>query len=114
MPPSLRRLAGRFALAFRITWRLFQMHCESGRRCGWVKRGHKLYGLVAAFSSVGGRAASELEDRAARGQLDEARPLVEHLGIMAEELMRLAGGLSLETLRNQAEVADHPNRTAGP
>ncbi|MGP0067019.1 MAG: PAS domain S-box protein [Isosphaeraceae bacterium] len=66
---------------------------------------HKLSGMVATFSTVAGRVASELEDYATRGQLEEARPLVEQLETMAEELMRLAGGLSFETLRHQAEDA---------
>ena len=62
---------------------------------------HKLCGMVAAFSTVAGGVASDLEDHAAQGQLEEARPLVEQLETMAKELMRLAGGLSIETLRNQ-------------
>jgi hypothetical protein len=49
--------------------------------------------------------ASDLEDHAARGQLEEARPLVKQLETMAEALIRLASGLSLETLRHQAKVA---------
>jgi CheY-like chemotaxis protein len=75
---------------------------------------HKLSGMVAAFSTVAGGVASDLEDHAARGQLEEARPLVEQLETMAEELMRLTGGLSLETLRRQAEAAGERNRTSGP
>ena len=75
---------------------------------------HKLCGMLAAFSTVAGGVASDLEDHAARGQLEEARPLVEQLETMAQELMRLAGGLSLETLRHQAEAAGDPNRTVGP
>jgi PAS domain S-box-containing protein len=72
---------------------------------------HKVCGMVAAFSTVAGGVASELEDRAARGQLEEAPALVERLETMAQELMHLAGGLSLETLRQQAEAADDLNRT---
>ena len=34
----------------------------------------------------------------AQGRLEEARPLVEQLEVMARELLGLAGGLSLETL----------------
>jgi CheY-like chemotaxis protein len=63
---------------------------------------HKLCGMVAAFSSVAGGVASDLEDHAALGQLEEARPLVGQLEKMADELVRLTGGLSLETLRQQA------------
>ncbi len=65
---------------------------------------HKLCGMVAAFSSVAGGVASDLEDIAAQGRLEEARPLVGQLETMADELMRLAGGLSLETLRQQFET----------
>jgi hypothetical protein len=32
----------------------------------------------------------------------------------ASELARLAGGLTIETLRKQAEPTDDPNRTASP
>ena len=40
-----------------------------------------------------------------QGQLEAARPLAARLEAIAEELMRLAGGLSLDTLRGQAEDA---------
>jgi hypothetical protein len=58
--------------------------------------------------------ASELEDRAAQGRLDEARPLVGQLEAMAPELLRQVDGLSLETLRHQAGAAGDTSRTAGP
>jgi HPt (histidine-containing phosphotransfer) domain-containing protein len=73
---------------------------------------HKLCGMMAAFSTVAGAVASDLEDHAARGQIEEARPLVKQLETMAEELMRLASGLSLETLRHHAEVAGDRDPTA--
>ena len=60
---------------------------------------HKLCGMVAAFSSVAGDVASDLEDRASRSRLEEARPLAERLETMADELLRLATGLSVESLR---------------
>jgi HPt (histidine-containing phosphotransfer) domain-containing protein len=63
---------------------------------------HKLAGMVAAFSTTAGALASDLEDQAAQGQLDEARALVGQLETLAPELMRLVGGLSLDALRNQA------------
>ena len=66
---------------------------------------HKLCGMVAAFSTVAGEKASELEDEAAGGRLEEARPLVDQLESMAQELMRAVEGLSLETLRQQNEPA---------
>jgi hypothetical protein len=67
--------------------------------------------MVATFSTVAGGAASDLEDQAARGEIEGVSPLVERLETMAQELMRLAVGLSLDTLRQQAEAANGLNRT---
>jgi PAS domain S-box-containing protein len=67
---------------------------------------HKFCGLLFAFSTVAGNVASELEDRAAQGQLEVAQALVEKLEAMTQELMPLVAGLSLETLRAQAKSAD--------
>jgi PAS domain S-box-containing protein len=75
---------------------------------------HKLCGMVAAFSTVAGEVASELEDYAAQDQLEEARPLLGQLETMAQQLMRAVDGLSLEGLRQQAALADDLNRAAGP
>jgi len=75
---------------------------------------HKLCALLFAFSTVAGNMASDLEDHAAQGRLEEARPLVEQLETMAQELLGLADGLSLETLRHQAEAAGNRTRTASP
>jgi two-component system, sensor histidine kinase and response regulator len=67
---------------------------------------HKLCGTVAAFSTAVGAVASELEDQAARGQLDETWPLVEQLEAMARELIQQVDGLSIEALRDQERDAD--------
>ena len=67
---------------------------------------HKLTGMLSAFSSVAGGVASALEDHAARGQLEEARPLVPQLETMAQELTRLVDGMSVETLRRQAGTVE--------
>jgi hypothetical protein len=75
---------------------------------------HKLCPLLSAFSTAAGDVASDLEDHAAQGRLDEARPLVGQLEAMARELLGLAGGLSLEALRQQAGAAGDRKRTAGP
>ena len=69
---------------------------------------HKLSGMLAAFSAVAGGVASDLEDHAASGQLEEARPLVQQLEAMVHELLLLVGGLSLETLRHEAEATEDP------
>jgi hypothetical protein len=71
---------------------------------------HKFYPLLFAFSTVAGNLASDLEEHAAQGQLEEAQPLVERLEAITQELMRLVGGLSLESLRLQAGVAAGPQR----
>ena len=60
---------------------------------------HKLSGMVAAFSTVAGKVASDVEDLAARKQLEQARPLVAQLESIADELIRLTNGLSIDTLR---------------
>jgi PAS domain S-box-containing protein len=65
---------------------------------------HKLCGLLSAFSTTAGNAASDLENLAAQGRLEEARLLVERLESMAQELLPLVGELSLETLHDQVEA----------
>jgi HPt (histidine-containing phosphotransfer) domain-containing protein len=75
---------------------------------------HKLYGTLSAFSTVAGDQAADLEDLGARGMLNEAPVAVEQLDRCATELARLAGGLTVETLRKHAEATDDPNRPAGP
>jgi HPt (histidine-containing phosphotransfer) domain-containing protein len=75
---------------------------------------HKFCGMLSAFSTVAGDLAANLEDLAARGLLQEALPVVEQLDQCATELARLAWGLTVETLRKQAEATDDPNRAAGP
>jgi CheY-like chemotaxis protein len=75
---------------------------------------HKLHGTVAAFSTVLGAVASDLEDQAARGQLEAAWPLVEQLEAMARELIEQVDGLSIEALRDQAGAAGDRDRTASP
>jgi PAS domain S-box-containing protein len=67
---------------------------------------HKLCALLSAFSTKAGNLVLALEEHAAQGRLDEARPLVARLEEMAQELTRLAGGLSLEALRQHAEATD--------
>src|SRR6478609_11603069 len=75
---------------------------------------HKFYGMLSAFSTAAGDQAADLEDLAARRLLPEALPIVEQLDRCATELARLAGGLTVETLRKQEEATDDPNREAGP
>ena len=75
---------------------------------------HKFAGMVATFSTVAGDVASELEDHATEGQLDEAQPLAARLEAMAEELMQLAGWLSLDALREQAKSASESRQIPRP
>jgi two-component system, sensor histidine kinase and response regulator len=69
---------------------------------------HKLCGMVSAFSTVAGKVASDIEDYAAEGQLEESRPLVSRLEAMVDELVMAAGGVSLETLQQQASPTEAP------
>jgi two-component system, sensor histidine kinase and response regulator len=69
---------------------------------------HKLCGMIAAFSTVAGGVASDLEEHAAQGQLEEARPLVEQLQTIAQELLRVAHDLSIDTVRSQTTAAAGP------
>jgi PAS domain S-box-containing protein len=62
---------------------------------------HKLAGMMGAFSTAAGAVASDLEDQADRGELEEAGPLVKRLVTMSEELLRQAEGLSIESLRHK-------------
>ena len=66
---------------------------------------HKLAGMAGVFSSEVGGVASQLEDQAAQGQLQDARPLAARLEGLAAELLRLVDGLSIESLRRQADTA---------
>jgi hypothetical protein len=75
---------------------------------------HKLCGLLSAFSTVAGVVASDLEDQAAGGRLDECRPLVEQLETMARELIAHVDGLSIDVLRDQARAGVPPPRTPSP
>jgi CheY-like chemotaxis protein len=75
---------------------------------------HKFYGMLSAFSTVAGDQAADLEDLAARGRLDEALAVVEHLDQCATELAQLADGLTIETLLKRAKPTDDSNRTASP
>jgi two-component system sensor histidine kinase/response regulator len=68
---------------------------------------HKLCGLLSAFSSVAGNVASDLEDRASQGELQEAKLLATRLKTMVEALSREVDGLSLASLQRQAERAAH-------
>jgi CheY-like chemotaxis protein len=72
---------------------------------------HKLCGMMAAFSTVAGGVASDVEDLAAQGQLDDARPLVGQLESMAQELVRDVAGLSFDALRKLAGPAANPNQS---
>src|SRR5260370_37340031 len=91
---------------------------EDGLRARYAIRlreaAHKLRGTVAACSTAVGAVASDLEDRAARGQLEAARPLVERLEAMAPELIQQVDGLSIEALRDQAGAAGDRDWIASP
>ena len=66
---------------------------------------HKLCQILSAFSTKAGATASDLEDRAAIGQLEEAEPLIDRLMSMAETLTRDVGEVYFLSLRLKADQA---------
>ena len=64
---------------------------------------HKFCGMLSAFSTVAGNQAADLEDAAASGQLDIAQPIVAQLELSAVELLKRVDGLTIGSLRHQAE-----------
>jgi CheY-like chemotaxis protein len=87
--------------------RLAEVHDAllAGDGPGLREAAHKLGGVLSAFSTAAATAAADLEAVAARGELDEARPLVERLETMARELILGLEGLSLGTLRRRGATA---------
>jgi CheY-like chemotaxis protein len=75
---------------------------------------HTLCGLLSAFSAVAGAVASELEDQAACGRLEESKLLVDQLEALTQELIQPVRSLSIETLRRHLAAAGNPDRTLGP
>jgi CheY-like chemotaxis protein/HPt (histidine-containing phosphotransfer) domain-containing protein len=74
---------------------------------------HRLNGMVSAFSAVAGDQAANLEDLAVHMMLKEALPVVEQLERTATELARLAGDLTIDTIRKVAESPGSHNRASG-
>ena len=64
---------------------------------------HKFCGMLSAFSTVAGNQAADLEDAAASAQLDKAQPIVAQLETIAGELLKRVEGLTIGSLRHQAE-----------
>jgi PAS domain S-box-containing protein len=60
---------------------------------------HAISSTLAAFSTVAGSTASNLEDEAARGQIEKCVPLVKRLELVCSELLEQTRELSIENLR---------------
>ncbi len=67
---------------------------------------HRLAGVMSAFSTVAASMASELEDYAARNELEAAREGVGRLKPIAEELIQLVDRISLDSVLLAIETAD--------
>ena len=91
MPASWTGSAGLFRPTCRTIWRPCKIALEQRDTPRLREAAHKLSGMLAAFSDVAASVASDLEDHAAPGQLEEARPLVQQLETMVHELTRLVG-----------------------
>jgi CheY-like chemotaxis protein/HPt (histidine-containing phosphotransfer) domain-containing protein len=67
---------------------------------------HKWAGMVSAFSTMAGGLASDLEDLAAGGQLQDARALVEGIDSASQRLVEvLAAGVTVDKLRREVGTA---------
>jgi PAS domain S-box-containing protein len=71
---------------------------------GLREAAHKLSSTLAAFSTLAGTVASNLEDQAAAGQVEECRFLVEQLETLSREIIQQLSGLSTEKLRRLANA----------
>jgi two-component system sensor histidine kinase/response regulator len=65
---------------------------------------HKLSSTVGTFSGAAGVVASDLEDRAASGQLDKCAPLMDQLEALADDLLRQVDGLTIESLLREDQT----------
>ncbi|UJR83658.1 PAS domain S-box protein [Sandaracinus amylolyticus] len=63
---------------------------------------HRLASTLGTFSVVAGAVASELEDVASMGRIDEAGPLLTRLRALAHELLRTVGAITIEELEAAA------------
>ena len=71
---------------------------------------HKLCGLLSAFSTAAGEVASDLEDHAVLGQLDEARHLVGRVEGMATQLVGEIDDVSYESCASERKPPTDTNR----
>ncbi len=62
---------------------------------------HKLCGLIGVFSSVGSVTASQLEEHAAHGNLEQCSRVVDTLSRIMPAILQQVEGLSIETLQRQ-------------
>jgi two-component system sensor histidine kinase/response regulator len=102
---GLRRMCDEFR-TLAPTWLAEVDDALRARSAARLRHAHKFCPWLFTFSTVAGNLASELEDHAAKGQLEEARPLVARLETMAQELIQLVGDLSFDTLRRPAGRAE--------
>jgi PAS domain S-box-containing protein len=65
---------------------------------------HLLRGTLSAFSTVAGAAASNIEDAAALGQVNECIPMVARLESICSELVEQTRNLSIERLSEGEEI----------
>jgi PAS domain S-box-containing protein len=73
---------------------------------------HKCCGMLSELSAAAGDLAGDLGDLAAGTQLDKAAPILEQLETMAQELVKQIDGITVESLRRQAEGRDEHRGSA--
>ena len=63
---------------------------------------HKLAGIMAAFSTLAAKCASEVEELAAANRIDEFRPAVAQLEVTTEKLLQELDEVTISQLQKQA------------
>ena len=81
---------------------------REGEATGLRDIAHQLSGMLAAFSTIAGAVASELEEAAARQDFEAARELLDRLRPMTDEIIRQVGTVSVEALMRTDVRASRP------
>ncbi|MDB5308151.1 MAG: domain S-box protein [Gemmataceae bacterium] len=103
----LRKLCGWFRDRVPDHLAALSAACSAGDLGGIREAAHKLAAMLAVFSTPAGELASEVEDRAAAGDLGAAADLAARLRAAVTSLLPLIDGLSLERLHALAGQDPH-------
>jgi CheY-like chemotaxis protein len=98
----LQKICQTFQSALPAHWQAVRVAIQDQDARRVREAAHKLCGMVSAFSTAAAKLASDIEDHAASDQLTQAQPLTGRLEPMIQELLQLAGGLTIDKLRQMS------------